>query len=392
MIRRPPRSTLFPYTTLFRSLHAPTVQHAHALGHLLRRELGQEAAEVAVHLPRLGGRGVLAGPDRPHRLVGEHAESDGGGGEAGEPGAELALDGREREPLCPLLGRLADAENRRHPGRQHRPHLPVDLLVGLAELLPTLGVADEHVPAAELGQHRGRDLPGERAGCLPVGVLGAERDRTGREQLAHGAERREGGAQDDLDAARTPEPVAHAGGERPRLGDRPVHLPVGDDQRRSHQASLRASTPGSLRPSRNSRKAPPAVERYPIRSATPARRTAASVSPPPTTENPRTPATASATPCVPSAKGGRSKTPIGPFQTTVRAVRTRSPKLRTVAGPMSSPIRSAGISRMPTARPLSLSTRAATTASTGSAIWTPRRRASARVRWAAGTSADSTSD
>src|SRR3712207_9555062 len=25
MIRRPPRSTLFPYTTLFRSLHAPTV-------------------------------------------------------------------------------------------------------------------------------------------------------------------------------------------------------------------------------------------------------------------------------------------------------------------------------------------------------------------------------
>src|SRR2546426_1507718 len=67
MIRRPPRSTLFPYTTLFRSLHAPTVQHAHALGHLLRRELGQKAAEVAVHLPRLGGRGVLAGPDRPHR-------------------------------------------------------------------------------------------------------------------------------------------------------------------------------------------------------------------------------------------------------------------------------------------------------------------------------------
>src|SRR5438445_60639 len=203
---------------------------------------------------------------------------------------------------------------RRRARHRYRAHLPVDLLVGLAELLPTLGVADEHEPAAELGQHRGRDLSGERAGRLPVAVLGAERDRAGREQLAHGAERREGGAEDDVDAARAPEPVAHAGGERPRLGDRPVHLPVGDDQRRSHQASLRASTPGSLRPSRNSRKAPPAVERYPIRSATPARRTAAIVSPPPTTEKPRTPATASATPCVPSAKGGRSKTPIGPFQ------------------------------------------------------------------------------
>jgi hypothetical protein len=29
MIRRPPRSTLFPYTTLFRSIHAPTQPHIH---------------------------------------------------------------------------------------------------------------------------------------------------------------------------------------------------------------------------------------------------------------------------------------------------------------------------------------------------------------------------
>src|SRR5258708_16380737 len=31
MIRRPPRSTLFPYTTLFRSLEQPHAQVAHAL-------------------------------------------------------------------------------------------------------------------------------------------------------------------------------------------------------------------------------------------------------------------------------------------------------------------------------------------------------------------------
>src|SRR2546429_1420983 len=35
MIRRPPRSTLFPYTTLFRSQR----QHAHLLGHGARRRL-----------------------------------------------------------------------------------------------------------------------------------------------------------------------------------------------------------------------------------------------------------------------------------------------------------------------------------------------------------------
>src|SRR3712207_6901386 len=43
MIRRPPRSTLFPYTTLFRS-------HARELPALVGRE------EVAVGPPRMGGR------------------------------------------------------------------------------------------------------------------------------------------------------------------------------------------------------------------------------------------------------------------------------------------------------------------------------------------------
>src|SRR5258708_18861731 len=32
MIRRPPRSTLFPYTTLFRSLHVPGVKKVNILG------------------------------------------------------------------------------------------------------------------------------------------------------------------------------------------------------------------------------------------------------------------------------------------------------------------------------------------------------------------------
>src|SRR3712207_7534948 len=33
MIRRPPRSTLFPYTTLFRSAAAPTVENAEVVVH-----------------------------------------------------------------------------------------------------------------------------------------------------------------------------------------------------------------------------------------------------------------------------------------------------------------------------------------------------------------------
>src|SRR5256885_9230937 len=57
MIRRPPRSTLFPYTTLFRSeiFERPRRRHRRRRGHARRR--GQRAALV---LPERGGRGAVA--------------------------------------------------------------------------------------------------------------------------------------------------------------------------------------------------------------------------------------------------------------------------------------------------------------------------------------------
>src|SRR2546430_12623278 len=63
MIRRPPRSTLFPYTTLFRSLP----QVGQGVGHLDRR--GRAHLDRAALLP---DRGV------PHSLGqhGEHARSE----------------------------------------------------------------------------------------------------------------------------------------------------------------------------------------------------------------------------------------------------------------------------------------------------------------------------
>src|SRR5260370_3393710 len=59
MIRRPPRSTLFPYTTLFRSLpcrHGPSRRHRHDRGpgekhagaHVLRSE--EHTSELQSHL------------------------------------------------------------------------------------------------------------------------------------------------------------------------------------------------------------------------------------------------------------------------------------------------------------------------------------------------------
>ena len=72
-----------------------------------------------------------------------------------------------------------------------------------------------------------------------------------------------------------------------------------------------------------------------IRSARPNWLTAATESPPPTTVVPLQSATAFAISCVPCANSGNSKTPMGPFQTTVFALRIRSRNSATVFGPMS---------------------------------------------------------
>src|SRR3712207_7727040 len=52
MIRRPPRSTLFPYTTLFRSRHDRRA--AEHIGRRRRRDGG--ARHARSHVPQAGGR------------------------------------------------------------------------------------------------------------------------------------------------------------------------------------------------------------------------------------------------------------------------------------------------------------------------------------------------
>src|SRR3712207_8605094 len=71
MIRRPPRSTLFPYTTLFRSLLLGSTRFNHTLrvqSQKKRRELGN----VLIVAPTRGGKGLLATSQLltwPHSVV-----------------------------------------------------------------------------------------------------------------------------------------------------------------------------------------------------------------------------------------------------------------------------------------------------------------------------------
>src|SRR2546430_14779190 len=83
MIRRPPRSTLFPYTTLFRSILVPQLVH-----------LGEAApADQALHL-------VLGAERAGETLRGGHGggRAGGGGGPGGSPGRAHGGGGRPPPP------------------------------------------------------------------------------------------------------------------------------------------------------------------------------------------------------------------------------------------------------------------------------------------------------
>src|SRR3712207_8647254 len=72
MIRRPPRSTLFPYTTLFRSDPQPTGELGGRLGQAAERQLqpaeDQSRAGRVDRLP--GGEDVAVGPDLEREVAG----------------------------------------------------------------------------------------------------------------------------------------------------------------------------------------------------------------------------------------------------------------------------------------------------------------------------------
>src|SRR2546426_5572345 len=112
MIRRPPRSTLFPYTTLFRSTLAGPLLGARRRGHERKQQRERET-----HTPspqHAGGRRPRSSfTPKPHRveLVGQvvappHPPAPYPGGVAGDPvapppGTPVALPGRATASRIP---------------------------------------------------------------------------------------------------------------------------------------------------------------------------------------------------------------------------------------------------------------------------------------------------
>src|SRR5260370_30867252 len=110
MIRRPPRSTLFPYTTLFRSLSLLLIDldyfkgYNDAYGHVAGDACLQavcSALAQAVQRPgdmaaRYGGGGVAGGPPQTHKARAQQ------GGRRARARPHGPAPGDPPRPLCPI--------------------------------------------------------------------------------------------------------------------------------------------------------------------------------------------------------------------------------------------------------------------------------------------------
>src|SRR6478609_3505984 len=145
---------------------------------------------------------------------------------------ELPTEDALRLPRLALLVRLADARDHAQARFECRSGALGDGLVGLAEVLPPLGVADEGADDAQLEQKRRGDLARVRAFRLPVHVLRIRRE-TLLDALAQAGER---WADDGVEPG-------EGGGIGPA-----EHLPVAGDQHREilwlEASAAKPPTPG----------------------------------------------------------------------------------------------------------------------------------------------------
>ncbi len=120
--------------------------------------------------------------------------------ETGKTGLHLSDDVLDVGAGLADLQRLAAAEDGNDAAGDERLGLLVLVLIGLVEVVATLGVTDDAVGAASGLEHRDGGLTGVGAGSLPVAVLGAKRDGGTLELVSYAAQVDRGRAHENLDA------------------------------------------------------------------------------------------------------------------------------------------------------------------------------------------------
>ena len=132
--------------------------------------------------------------------------------------------------LANLKG-LAAAEDRNDASGNEGLGLLVLVLVGLMEIVATLGVTDDAVGAASGLKHVTGGLAGEGALLLPVHVLGTQSDRGGLDTIVHRGDVDGRRANENLDASgNLGQSLGKLVGELGGSGNVVIHLPVASNK------------------------------------------------------------------------------------------------------------------------------------------------------------------
>ena len=207
-------------------LHGATILDTDRLSRLGADELCERLADKGMDLLSLIGRGGLAGADRPHRLVRNHELVAISGGDILEADVHLALDDFVELSGFALLERLADAHDCGEACSNDGAGALVDGLVRHAEVLATLGVADNDILGTSIDEHSRGDLARVGAARLPVGVLGTSLNLRTLAGLDSCGDVDRGRAAHDIDIGVVLRRLCDLFDESSRLGRLNVHLPV----------------------------------------------------------------------------------------------------------------------------------------------------------------------
>ena len=187
-----------------------------------------------MHFLGLLRRSRAARADRPDRFVRDDRPGQRLHPGHGQDGVELAgYDARGLVALALFEG-FTHAEHRHQRLALGRHEFPRDQRVALAEQLATLRVADQHVAAADVLQHRGGHLAREGALRLRADRLGAERHAGILQQATGFHQVRERRAKQDFRTLARLQQIEQTTDETRVFRARPVHFPVARDERLTH--------------------------------------------------------------------------------------------------------------------------------------------------------------
>ena len=111
-----------------------------------------------------------------------------------KPACELALEDFFGFVRFAFLQRLTHADDGDESGGERGLQFPVHLVIGFAVVAAPFGVADDHVGASRVPNHRGRNVTGVRAFFVPVAVLRRDCDVAAARRVRHTRSAVKGGA------------------------------------------------------------------------------------------------------------------------------------------------------------------------------------------------------